>query len=292
MTSGRGRVLVVDDDADLRNVVATRLCGAGYEVFQAESGEEAVERITRGGLEAVLLDIRMPGMSGFDVMKILQGNEDPPAVIFLTALGAREPRLRAFAGGAQDYLVKPFDPEELLARVSTAVGIRRKLASAQEESLRDGLTDLGNRRAFDRAFPEEVARARRYRHPLSLLLADADGLKAVNDTAGHMAGDDFLRAVARAIQATGRETDRSFRIGGDEFGVLLPETGPEMARHFHARLRRALSEERYTASGERRIPSASAGLAVFPDDAETEADLMAAADRDLYRAKRAPRSAA
>lgn len=285
--SALGRILIVDDEPDIRTTVATRLRGAGYDVVEAASGEEAIARVERDPPDLVILDVMMPGMSGFAVLEQLRMHPDMPSIIFLSALGNADTRLRGLYEGAQDFLTKPFDPEEMLARVATAMRLRKLLVRAQVESMLDPLTGLGNRRAFTIALDEEIARHRRYIHPLALILLDADDLKEVNDTLGHAIGDELLKFVARAMRSTARATDGTFRLGGDEFVILLPETGRDTAACVVVRLRQELEVERYGPEDHRSIPSVSFGVAVMPDDARDGDGLVKAADRELYRMKAA-----
>ncbi|MEK8023439.1 MAG: diguanylate cyclase [Candidatus Hydrogenedentota bacterium] len=286
MNTESGDILVVDDDPDLRSTIATRLRGGGFRVMEADCGESALAAASRRDFDLLLLDIMMPGLSGHDVLRQMRDRADtPPAVIFLTALGSSDQKLKGLYGGAQDYLTKPCDPDELLARVSGAIQFRRLLVQAQTESSVDPLTGIGNRRSFEAMLDREIARWRRYGHPIALISIDADGLKSVNDSFGHGAGDEFLKAIARAMRAACRSTDMPFRIGGDEFILLLPETDRAMADCFLGRLRETLAEERFSKGDKVIAPEASCGIAVLPVDSEEAEGLLKAADRDLYRSK-------
>jgi diguanylate cyclase (GGDEF)-like protein len=149
------------------------------------------------------------------------------------------------------------------------------VAGLRAEALCDPLTGLGNRRAFDLALAKERARAERHQRFFSVAMIDLDGLKAVNDTRGHAAGDARLRRVAQHLDAACRRIDSPYRIGGDEFVVLLPETETAGATAFVERL------------GRGAIPAFSAGTATFPRDG---LELVNVADARLYsaRARRRP----
>jgi diguanylate cyclase (GGDEF)-like protein len=171
------------------------------------------------------------------------------------------------------------------------------LAAANERletlAATDALSGLANRRAFDSVLAMEAERARRYRRPLSLVLVDLDDFKGVNDTYGHAAGDAVLRAVGRIIAGLIRETDHAARVGGEEFGMLLPETSHDGAIEFAERVRRALAQESFPlgAAGSPALHvTASAGTASTPvEDGYDPAALFAAADGALYEAKRTGR---
>lgn len=292
MTAIRPRILVAEDDADLRRAVVRRLRGAGYDVVEAADGCAALILVEATPVDVAVLDVMMPGLDGFRLSERLQALAEPPHIVIVSGRGGLDDRLRGLYGGAVDYVTKPFEFEDLLARISVAVRVRARLEEMRAESRVDLLTGLRNRRSFELTIAAEVARALRYQRPLSLAFLDVDGLKAVNDTHGHAAGDDLLRAVGRALLAVCRETDRPARIGGDEFAVVIPETDREGALPLLDRFRAAFVDHRFMANGVSISPSVSIGLAVFPTEANDAAGLRALADRDLYRAKRVVASSA
>ena len=149
----------------------------------------------------------------------------------------------------------------------------------------DPLTGLGNPRAFEERMEQETARAARYGEPLSLLLLDVDGLKAINDDHGHRAGDLALQAVARALHRGARETDLAARVGGDEFALLAPSTPGPAATALAERIRLLVAGERID-----RL-TVSLGVATAEDDRSSDPrDLRDAADGALYEAKRKGRN--
>ncbi len=286
MNEGGGRILVVDDDPDIRKVLTILLKAVGYQVDIAEDGDIALEIIERDDIDLVLLDVTMPRLGGFEVMERMNAMDDPPVVIFLTAQGARDDRLQGLFSGAINYITKPFEPAELVAQISSVMKQRMRLEKAQKVSRRDALTGLWNRLAFDQGLATELARSSRYHHAMALAMLDADGLKMVNDTHGHAAGDDLIKAISRAIIATCRGTDRGARIGGDEFAVILPETDREAATRFLERLSVAIEAESFLAGGMTLNPACSMGLALFPDDGRDAEALKQHADAALYQHKR------
>lgn len=285
-----GRILVVDDDPDLRKVMTTLLRGVGHDVQVAEDGATALHSITERPADVVLLDVSMPGDDGFAVMERINAMDDPPVVIFVTARGSRDDRLQGLFSGALTYITKPFEPAELVAQIASVMKQKRRLETAQTISRRDALTGLGNRLAFDQHLAAELARSARYRHSLTLVMLDADGLKPINDTHGHAAGDEMIRAIARAITATCRATDKSCRIGGDEFAILLPETDRDAASRFVTRMEAAFRQQQFPIGSESRSPSCSIGFALYPEDAPDAGSLQRCADAALYSQKRQRRS--
>jgi two-component system, cell cycle response regulator len=286
LTHASGKVLIVDDDRDLRAVVSTMLKSVGFDVVDAEDGYVALEKAIDPSIDVVLLDLMMPGLDGFQVLERLNKTVNPPVVIVLSARGELDDRLHALFSGALTFLRKPYEPAELVAQVASAARQRARVRSAEVVSQRDALTGLRNRLAFDRALEAEISRSSRYKRPLALVYLDADGLKVINDTHGHSAGDDLIKSVARAVQSSCRASDHAARIGGDEFAVILAEADREQSGRFRERLSERLADESVRFGETVYTPSVSMGVAVFPEDATEATALREFADTDLYRHKR------
>lgn len=285
-TAPKGKVLIVDDDSVLRALVSGLLERHGYATREASNAREAFRLILRDDIDAALLDLSMPEAPGEQLLAQLRRLARPPAVIIVSAQTALETRVRSLYAGAADYLTKPFEPEELLARLAAVLRQRRELAQAREASLTDPLTGVGNRALFEEALAREFARAGRRKRPLALVYLDVDGLKALNDAYGHAAGDAVLRSLGALLREQGRRGDVAARIGGDEFALLLPETRRAEAARLVGRLKQALSKRTAAAGPGRSLPvRASMGFAVLGEDAVDAAGLRLAADRALYEAK-------
>ncbi|MBA2636952.1 MAG: diguanylate cyclase, partial [Solirubrobacterales bacterium] len=156
------------------------------------------------------------------------------------------------------------------------------------ESVTDELTRLSNRRRFEGALAEEVERARRFDHPLGLVMVDIDDFKRVNDSYGHQQGDAVLREVARVVRASCRDIDEAARYGGEELAIILPETDLEGTHHLAERVRRGVAALRLEpVAGAGLHITVSCGAAALPESAGDAHDLVAAADAALYEAKRA-----
>jgi two-component system, cell cycle response regulator len=289
---GAARVLVADDEEDAREALRLVL-EPEYEVLVAADGQQAVEMARAGRPDVVLLDVNMPRLDGFQALERLRADpaiSDIP-VLFVSGRGDDAVKVRSLDLGAVDYLQKPFSERELRARVERTLRQARSHTALRELAQTDVLTGLANLRAFRGRLDEEVKRARRYRTPLTCVMADMDHLKPINDELGHAAGDRAIAAVAAAIRAELRETDFGARYGGDEFVILLPHTSGEEGRVFAERACARLHATVVEVSG-RRIPlGASFGVATLPFDApELPADaLVRAADAALYAAKRSGR---
>jgi diguanylate cyclase (GGDEF)-like protein len=276
----RVRVLVADDDPDIRTLVVLLLEAQGHTVLAAGSGQEALDLAIAQQPDIAVLDVMMPGLDGYDVTRELRADarlsEIP--VLLLTALSNGDDVARGFEAGADDYLRKPFLSEELEARVQ-ALLIRRKLMGRLVEQARtDSLTGLPNRRAWDEELPRELERSARYDHDVCLAMLDFDSFKNFNDERGHRAGDAFLQEVARSWEVHVRGIDVLARLGGDEFALLLPKCSFEEAMRVVERLR----------TGVPGHESCSVGLAEW-DGREGAESLVERADQALYAAKRGGR---
>lgn len=278
-------ILIADDDEDLRTILSSRIKGVGFNVLTAVNGQEAIEKVRDQDVSVVLLDVRMPKMSGFDVLERLKSNDSPPAVIFVSAQASLGDRLKALYGGAVDFIAKPFEPQELLARVAVAIRVKKQIDEARNEARIDPLTLLSNRRSFEKSLFAETARAARFRRPLALIIVHVEGLTDLNDAFGVTVGDDCLKAIARAIRLVCHDTDRPARVGGNDFGIIIPETGRDGAETTVAQLKAAVGEEQFSARGRPMTPAVAIGIAVFPDDAQDARSLHAEAIKAMKKAQ-------
>jgi diguanylate cyclase (GGDEF)-like protein len=294
------RILVADDEPINRTLIQRRLERAGYTVFVAENGREAVETALTNLPDLIILDVMMPLMDGLEACRLIKNREatrDIP-VIFLSARDETDIKVNGLALGANDYISKPFKAEELLARVEVALRLKRerdglRLSAdearataevAQERAMTDALTGLLNRYGLQRVLSHEHAEARRYSRPLSCLMVDLDNFKTINDTFGHIAGDAALRQFAAVLSEIVRRSDMVSRYGGDEFLVLLPETDLEGADALAEKIRSAAAAEVFGDGDLRFQLTLSIGASTLFDD-ESGNDMIARADMALYEAK-------
>jgi len=279
-------VLVADDDGVTRAIVSSWLARAGYEVLAAADGDEALRLAHEREPDLLLVDVTMPGRDGYEVCREIQEQSaTPPPVIFLTAHSQTNARVAGLDAGAVDYIVKPFASEELIARVRAALRTKAVRDGLAERAARDGLTGLFNRRELDVRAGEAAALAKRHGRALSCLLLDIDHFKSINDTHGHAAGDTVLREVAQRIRGSVRISDIVGRYGGEEFVVLLPETASDQGVTAADKLREVLAAAPVDVETATIPVRASIGVATWDDTMRTAADLYAAADGALYRAK-------
>ncbi len=295
------RLLVVDDDALLRRSLNLQLTRAGYEVHEAEDGEAAWKMVQVEVYRFVITDWNMPGMSGPDLVRRIRAM--PAAgytyILMLTAHSDKLDVIVGLKAGADDYLTKPFDMNELRARVGIGVRIlelearlQESLASAAELAVRDALTGLFNRRAFDSRVADEVQRAVRYQRPLSVLMIDIDHFKHYNDEHGHPEGDTLLRELSALFLTCVRGTDFVSRYGGEEFAVILPETNRANAQAVAGIILERVCAHpfRYRETQPGGALTVSIGVAGNDDGLPQAERLLLAADQALYQAKGAGRN--
>lgn len=290
-------VLVADDSLVIRAVVRADLEEEGYRVVEAVDGFEAVRLCREDPPDVVLLDIEMPGLDGYQVLAELKADRDlmDIPVVFLTSRSGMEDVVAGLRGGAHDYLKKPFEAAELLARVASASHVknlqdqlRQRNATLDELSRTDALTGLYNRRHLDQELARLHRDSVRHQHPLCLLLLDLDHFKRINDTHGHSAGDQVLRAFADRLRTELRAGDIGGRWGGEEFLVILPRTDLDGAVAVAERIRLVTAEQPITAAGQDIGVTVSGGCALGPG--ETIAAVVQLADACLYQAKAAGRN--
>lgn len=220
------KILIVDDSVKVLESTQTLLSQVGYSIIPCRSGEEALAILKKERIDLVLLDINMPSLNGYEVcLRIRQvfALDDLP-IIFLSNREDSESVTKGFHAGASDFISKSALPDVLLARVNVHIRLCRTLRFLREISLTDDLTGCYNRRHAMSSLREWFARGKRYGTPFSLVYFDLNGLKTVNDKYGHQAGDLLLRSVVNSCKKLLRESDMLFRMGGDEFMVLCPDT--------------------------------------------------------------------
>ncbi|MDZ7761129.1 MAG: response regulator [Desulfovermiculus sp.] len=301
------RALVVDDSAVSRRVVASCMQQEGIGVIEAVDGKEAYDHMCNASesIDVIITDLLMPGMDGKTLCHKVRtelGLRDLP-IIVLTALSDTSEILEVFKSGGSDYLVKPFAKEELVARIgvhiernemnkklrTTIAELQEANRTIQELSIRDPLTSCFNKRYLNRQLAKEIKRAIRYCEPLSIIIADIDYFKLVNDTHGHQCGDDILVQFVSTMQTHIRQDiDWIARYGGEEFVIVLPETGPGQAEQVAEKLRQAVATSSCTCNHQEVHITASFGVTggIRPEDTDLEIDRwFRQADTNLYASK-------
>jgi diguanylate cyclase (GGDEF)-like protein len=285
-------VILVEDDPSIGRLVGLSLRREGHHVRHVPSIESARQLLTSTEWDILLLDRRLPDGDGVELCHEVRRKNPHSYILILTGDSTKESKLAGFDCGADDYVTKPFNMEELLARVRAGLRIvqlqKALLASnrrLEELSRTDALTGLRNRRSFDEELKMRFEHARRYGRPLTLVMIDIDHFKEVNDAFGHPVGDAVLQKVAQVLQRTTRQSDVVARFGGEEFAVLLPETPMREALQFAEKIRAAVAAEDLGTGMPPRI-TISAGVAgMSKSELHSPEELVAAADAALYRAK-------
>ncbi len=287
------KALVADDDTASRLLLQKVLTKWGYEVVTASSGEEAWKILTSDDSpDIAVLDWMMPELDGVEVCRRVRALElsSPPYLLLLTGRDNKQDIATGLESGASDYVQKPFDHDELRARLLVGkrfAELNRKLLDTQAELRRQALTDplthIMNRRAIFGRLTEEMARAPRQGLPLSIGVLDIDHFKSINDRFGHAGGDLVLQAVVERGQNALRAYDALGRIGGEEFLIVMPGVGPRDTEIVLERLRRAVSATPVTTQGQDVTVTVSIGGAVCQGESMDE--LLNLADDALYKAK-------
>ena len=287
---GKFSILVVDDEkANL--LMLNKILSSKYIVYTARTGEEVFDRIKDNQPDLILLDIMLPGMSGFDVLHHLKEIPETRSipVIFISGLNSEGDEEKGLLMGAVDYIIKPFKAAIILARVNTHLQIVRQIRMIERIGMVDALTDIPNRRCFDDRISIEWRRCLRTGSSLSLLMLDVDKFKNYNDTWGHPQGDVLLKSLSHIFVASARRPgDLAARIGGEEFSVLLPDTNIDAAIRVAEDIRSQVEHLRIPTADGVTITTITVSIGVgscVPDKNVQISDFISETDKKLYRAK-------
>lgn len=286
------QVLVIDDSMDVHRLLKARLRTEELEFHEATDGPSGLKLAEEHVPTVILLDLDMPGMDGFEVLRVLKENPRTLQipVIVLSGLQSSQDKVTAFDLGAVDYVTKPFDLTELRVRVRATIKMQRLIRMLAQKAQIDGLTGLWNRVFFNTRLAEEMGRLSRRVGNLSLAVLDIDHFKSVNDTYGHPAGDAVIQGLAKLLVKECRHTDSVCRYGGEEFGIIMPDTAAADAKNVADRIRAAFEQLNWPRHPERKTTvsigvAAVAGLGTLSHEA-----LLEAADKNLYTAKHGGRN--
>jgi diguanylate cyclase (GGDEF)-like protein len=298
-----GKILVIEDSRSQLDWITKILVAEGHRVEPAVDGREALRKYVAERPDLVFLDLILPDMDGLQVLRFMKqslAKEDDTfvPVIIVSSKSDLDSRVKGLRIGADDFLAKPFAEAEVVARAAAMLRIKAlqdQLRDAKRQleklSIEDGLTRLYNHRHFEDELRREFGRAARYNDPLALIMLDLDHFKNVNDTYGHVFGDNVLREGADLIRGNVRETDICARYGGEEFVVILPKTplsgALKVASRIHEEFRGHGFQDESRAGAVPVRVTASLGVASYPSPPIVSAEgLVKAADEALYRAKR------
>ena len=269
-------VLIVDDEDQIRETLEKLLEAIGLKNSSVSSGSEALEVLKDGKYTFLLSDMRMTGMDGLELIK--KATEEFPdlSIIAMTGYSGRYKYIDVIDAGASDFIKKPFEADELDAKISRIIAERELRKELNWLSITDSLTGLYNQRQFYTRLQEEIIRAKRQKHPLSLIFLDLDHFKAYNDTYGHLAGDEVLRNVGNIINRSIRDgVDSGYRYGGDEFAIILIDSDLDIAKEIGSRIQDTLKGGNI---------SASMGYTRFSEEMSIK-DFVSEADKNLFKSK-------
>ena len=290
MTEPRMSILLVDDDPSILEILTDLMAIFGHDYVTARDGVEAIEKLKHNSFHIVITDMMMPNMDGMELLKHINANYPNIKVIVITGYDRTFTYTEVIRAGASDFVSKPFNTDELEAKINRIVREIDLLNKLELLSISDGLTGLYNRRYFDSKIFEEARRANRQNHDLFLAIIDVDNLKEMNDKYGHPAGDKLLKSVGDIIKHCIRENvDWPFRYGGDEFCVILTQVSKKQAIATSERFIQSFNEKKLSFNG------LSIGLAQFGRTQDAKwtddiADLIRRADDALYTAKHTGRN--
>jgi two-component system cell cycle response regulator len=270
-------ILVVDDEEEVGSTVKDLLMRLGFNANYQEDASRALEQLRNGDYNFLITDVNMPDVNGIDLIKMVSKENPEISIIAMTGYDKDYTYMDVINAGASDFIVKPFKIDEIEAKITRILierNIREKLARL---SITDNLTGLYNQRHFYNKLREEIERANRQKHNLSIIILDLDKFKAYNDRYGHLAGDLVLSNCGKIIQSNIRDNvDTAFRYGGDEFAVVLVEADEHMVKSISTRLKSGFEEMSEV--------SASIGFSTYSSGMKMQ-DLINLADKRLYQEK-------
>jgi len=288
------KILIAEDDSTSRSILSAVLVKLGYDVIAVADGNEAWEELKKVYPPRIaVLDWMMPGFSGPVVCSKVRekGDEEYTYLILLTSNSGQHDVVDGMKAGADDYIVKPYNRQELEVRVKAGtriIELQNELLAAKEkikiQSRTDTLTGIANRRAIFEHLDGELNRAEREKKSISIAMLDVDHFKAVNDTYGHQAGDAVLKECALRISGSTRPYDILGRYGGEEFLLILPGTGEENAAIVCERILDNVQARPFCIDGLSIGVTISIGLATWSGREDVD-KLVGAADKALYMAK-------
>jgi diguanylate cyclase (GGDEF)-like protein len=279
------QLLLIDDSKNIHPLVTALLGDEPIDIHSAYDAEYGFTLATSILPDLILLDVEMPGTNGFEACKRLKAEPSTAGIpiIFLTARASVEEKVKGLELGAVDYVTKPCNRAELLARVRASLRTSHLIRLLEEKALIDFLTGLGNRAMFEQRFAAETSRRIRSGAALSCITLDIDNFKETNDRYGHPFGDQVLQKVARCISELCRAEDVACRLGGDEFVVIVPNAAAEPAGRLAERMRLAVAKLEFLQQGLPVHLTCSIGVADAAD--KYDRTLLTRADEALYESK-------
>ncbi|EJE4182561.1 TPA: diguanylate cyclase [Vibrio parahaemolyticus] len=292
------RILLVDDESEIREILADQLEDEGYDVVQAEDGEVGFKIFMSEDIDLVVTDVRMPNKNGIELLKDIKQSGQDVDVIILTGQSDELTAIDCLRAGAYDYLLKPIEDLEIMVTSVSRALEKRSLTKKNKElmrqleelAVRDPLTGLYNMRPFYQFVDSEIERSRDESHQFGVLFIDIDHFKKINDSYGHIFGDQVLKIFAKLLKSELKETAKLFRYGGEEFVAMLSETDSDTMLSIAKRLLEVVREYEFEFDGQKAKITISIGGAIYPSDAMEQKKLIQLADKALYVAKESGRN--
>lgn len=307
-------ILVADDEISIRTLVGELLTDEGHNVTLAEDGQDALEKFRESWHEIVFSDIRMPNMTGIELLAEVKKINENTQFIIMTSHASVDNSIAALKKGAFDYIIKPFDELDIVVEAAnraianlSAIREQQYLLNTlsrqntelsdlnkkfRDLSIRDGLTGLYNHRHAQDRIGEEFERSKRFGRDLSILFMDVDNFKFYNDTHGHQPGDDVLKMMGGLLSEVTRESDVVARWGGEEFIVIAAETNTKQACELAENIRKKIAAKNFPHGNKQPLGliTISIGVATISDTTKYSEDLVKLADDALYKAKEGGRN--
>jgi diguanylate cyclase (GGDEF)-like protein len=282
--SAENRILVVDDDPLVLELLSITVNSFGYECTEANNGQEAIEILDKERFSIVVTDMVMPGIDGMQLLEHIKASYPETSVIVVTGYTGTFSYVDVIKAGASDFILKPFNADELQAKINRIINEREMVRKLEFLSNCDPLTGLYNRRFMDKKLKEEVHRADRQGYPVFLTLIDVDNFKSYNDNYGHQKGDQLLLKVAGILKkCTRSDVDLVFRQGGDEFAILTPQVTPDQITKVGERIIASFQKQ---AQGKTGLSLGTARFIRSGNKLEKDVfSMFSRADKALYEAK-------
>lgn len=295
------KVLIADDSPTMRRLLQSTLEEWGYEVVQANDGEQALEILSEVDPPPIaVLDWVMPKLTGLELCNRVRNRKSPTYtyILLLTSKAQHQDLIEGMGAGADDYIIKPFDRPEMEVRLRAGrriVELQAELMQMQdalrEQATRDALTSCWNRFSLFDILAREIHRCYRERKALGVIMLDLDHFKGVNDTYGHVCGDEVLKQLVQRVSGAMRAYDAIGRYGGEEFICVLSGCGEQEVKSNAERIRAEVEAKPIQwMQHQVQITSSFGAVAGIPSNGMTPDQLIRIADEALYRAKRAGRN--
>lgn len=289
-------ILIAEDDIHIAELLKIILEAKGYITYWAKDGEETVGEINRLRPDLILLDVMMPKMNGYEVLRIIKEKEELKSipVIFVTVRGETDSKVVGLRLGGNDYITKPFDLDELIARVETGLRIKGEMDSLlaqnrrlSELSITDPLTGLYSVQYFMERFHEEIERAKRYQYPISCAVIDVDNFKNIRETYGQLKSEQLLQQLAIMLKHSNRVVDILSRYEEEKFIMILPQTDLGGAEALCERYHKQVSDSPLLQADPNLKISISIGVAAYTiAQIDSKEELLRQADKALQEAQR------